>query len=52
MNIGGKQFHATTKFIRHFMSIKSKLIIHEDAAFQKAEKGIMKTTLWTEGVIL
>ena len=45
MRVGGKQFHATSKFTRRFMSMKSKLMNHKDAAFKRAGKGVMKTTL-------
>ena len=38
MSIGGKQLHATTKFMRQFKSVKAKLANHKDAAFKKAEK--------------
>ena len=52
MNKGMKQFHATSKFIRRFMSTKSKLMHHKDAAPKKTVTGVMKTILLTEGMVL
>ena len=36
MSVGRQQFHATTNFIRRFMTTKSKLMNHKDAVFEKA----------------
>ena len=51
MNMGGKQFHTTTKFIRRFMSIKSKLLNQKNAVSKKVGKTVMKTMLLTQGFI-
>ena len=41
MNKGGKKLHAKTKFVRLFMSTRSKLMNHKDAAFKNAGKGVL-----------